>query len=145
SALHAQNPDDPLFNRIDADDPTAAVPTYDHLARGLVRVTLKLADNLDVIDGAGNVITNADRTIFVWRGVPSVRNVAYTAPYQYDGRAPTLEEQADGALHAHSQIDHEPSPEELGAIADFETRLFSSEGARKVSNDLDHGRTPDPV
>lgn len=32
-------------------------------AGGLVRVTLTLADNLDVIDADGNVITNADRTV----------------------------------------------------------------------------------
>src|SRR5262245_52418497 len=66
--------DDPLFARIDADDPNAATPTFDHLRAGLVRVTLALADNLDMIDGAGNVVTNASRTISVWRGVPSVEN-----------------------------------------------------------------------
>lgn len=145
SALYAQNPNDPLFNRIDADDPTAAVPTFDHLKAGLVRVTLKLAGNLDVVDGNGNVITKADRTIDVWRGVPSVNDVAYTAPYQYDGRALTLEQQADGALHAHSQIDHEPSAEELDAIAKFQSKLFSSNAAKKVAHDVDHGRTPAPV
>jgi cytochrome c peroxidase len=145
SALYAQNPGDPLFNRIDADDETAAVPTFEHLKRGLVRITLTLADNLDVIDGAGNVITNADRTVFVWRGVPSTYNVAYTAPYQLDGRAPTLAQQADGALHAHMQIDHEPSPAQLDAISDYEGKLFSSEAARKVANDIDHGRAPAPV
>src|SRR6185437_6430527 len=53
--------------------------------------------------------------------------------------------QADGALHAHSQIDHEPSPEELEAIADFESNLFTSSTARKVANDIDHGRAPAPV
>src|SRR6185369_1977269 len=62
-----------------------------------------------------------------------------------DGRAPTLQEQAAGALHAHSEIDHEPSPAELDAIADFEGKLFSSIAAKKVAGDLDHGRTPDPV
>ncbi len=105
AAVYAQNPHDPLFNPIDADDPGAAVPTYDHLKAGLVRVTLTLADNLDVVDASGNVITNAQRTISVWRGVPSTENVAYTAPYQYDGRAPTPSEvQAVGALDLHSQI-----------------------------------------
>src|SRR5579862_2293644 len=55
-ALRQQNPGDPLFNPIDADDPAASPPTYAHLQAGLVRVTIPLADNLDVIDAAGNVI-----------------------------------------------------------------------------------------
>src|SRR5947208_3262396 len=46
-ALSLQSPGDELFNRIDADDPDAAVPTYDHLRAGLVRVTVPLAANLD--------------------------------------------------------------------------------------------------
>ncbi|HET9988481.1 MAG TPA: cytochrome c peroxidase, partial [Kofleriaceae bacterium] len=119
-------PGDPLFARIDADDPTEAVPTYNHLAAGLVRITLQLADNLDVIDASGNVITNADRTISVWRGVPSIENVAYTAPYQYDGRAPTLPIQALNALRAHSQIQHDPHYDDLEEIAEFEKTVFSS-------------------
>ena len=61
-------------------------------------------------------IRSAARTISVWRGVPTIENVAYTAPYQYDGRAPTLEVQANGALQAHSQIDHQPSSEVVERI-----------------------------
>ena len=71
-ALALQSPSDPIFHRIDADDPDAEVLAFDHLKAGLIRVTVKLADNLDVIDINGNVITNADRTISVWRGVPSI-------------------------------------------------------------------------
>ena len=82
----AADPTDPLFNRIDADDPLAAEPTYEHLKKGLVRVVLHLPDNMDLIDFAGNVVTPPDRTLAVWRGVPSVENAAITAPYQYDGR-----------------------------------------------------------
>src|SRR6185369_9271523 len=92
-ARYQANPGDALFHPIDADDPAAATLTYDHLRKGLVRVGLSLAANLDVIDDAGNVITNADRTITVWRGVPTIENVALTVPYLSDGRAATLEEQ----------------------------------------------------
>jgi cytochrome c peroxidase len=144
-ALYASNPNDPLFNPIDADDPNAAVPTYNHLKAGLVRVTIKLADNLDVIDAAGNVITNADRTISVWRSVPTIENVAYTAPYQLDGRAPTLEVQANGALHAHSQIPRDPADNVLAMIADFERTIFSSPDAANVAAALAAGQTPPPV
>ena len=141
----ATPPDDPLFARIDADDPAAAVPTYRHLGAGLVRITLKLADNLDVIDANGNVITNADRTISVWRGVPTIENVGYTAPYQYDGRAPTLQVQALGALRAHSQLACDPRPGQLDAIADFEKTVFSSADAEEVADALDHHETPPPL
>jgi cytochrome c peroxidase len=145
TALYQANPHDELFNAIDADDPAAAVLTFDHLKAGLVRVTIKLADNLDVIDGAGNVVTNAARTISVWRGVPTIENVAYTAPYQYDGRAPSLQVQANAALHAHSQISHEPSAEVLQQIASFEQTVFSSDDAEDVAEALAHGQTPAPL
>src|SRR5262249_53589785 len=83
-ALFAQNPSDPLFNRIDDDDPNAAVPTYDHLKAGLVRVTIRIGDNLDVIEAAGNVVTNAARTIDVWTcwtDVSLARNQPDQAPF----------------------------------------------------------------
>ena len=142
NALAASHPNDVLFNRIDADDPTAAVPTYDHLRAGLVRVVIKLADNLDVIDGAGHVITNADRTVFVWRGVPTVENTAYTAPYQLDGREANLESQALGALRAHSQITGNVPFAKLEQIAMFEKHTFSDPDAAAVAAALDHGQTP---
>ncbi len=47
------NPSDPLFAAIDADDPTAATLTYEHLKKGLVRVWLTLPDNVDLIDAEG--------------------------------------------------------------------------------------------
>lgn len=141
----ATDPGDVLFDRIDADDPAAAVPAYDHLRAGLVRVTLRLADNLDVIDRFGNVITNPDRTIWVWRGVPTVENVAYTGPYQLDGRAATLEDQALGALRAHSAIDPDPDPDKLGQIAAFEERVFSSPEAGAVAAALAAGEDAPPL
>src|SRR4051812_39757042 len=88
SALHAQNPEDPLFNRIDADDPTAAVPTFDHLKAGLGRITLTLADNLAVIDGGGNVNPHPNRRADVWRGGPSRPAAASTPPHPNHGPAP---------------------------------------------------------
>jgi cytochrome c peroxidase len=145
--LLASDPEDPLFNPIDADDPAAASPSYEHLKKGLVRVVLPLADNLDVIDAAGNVVTSADRTIAVWRGVPSVENTAISAPYQYDGRAPTLQVQAQGAILAHSQ-GRVVRDRALDAIAELEASLFTSERARFVFDRLADGdeleQIPDP-
>jgi cytochrome c peroxidase len=140
--VYAEDPNDPLFNPIDADDPTAAVPTYQHLMAGMVRINITLADNLDVINTDGDVITNADRTVSVWRGVPTIENVTFTAPYQYDGRAATLPIQADDALHAHSQIAHKPSQQVLDQISDFERTVFSDLRAAEVGVTFDDGQAP---
>ncbi len=133
-----EDPNDPLFNRLDADDPLAEEPTYEHLKKGLVRVILTLPDNMDVIDFEGNVITSPDRTIEVWRAVPTVENAAITAPFQYDGRAETLQEQAQGAITAHSE-GGEVAKKDLDAIAAFQESLFTSGRARSVAKRLAHG------
>ncbi|MEO8182614.1 MAG: cytochrome c peroxidase, partial [Deltaproteobacteria bacterium] len=138
SARLATNPLDPLFNRIDADDPLAAEPTFEHLKKGLVRVVLDLPDNMDLLDLEGNVVTPPERTVEVWRGVPTVENVAISAPYQYDGRRATLQEQAQGAITAHSE-GAEVRRRELDAIAEFQEAQFSSDRARKVAWQLERG------
>lgn len=143
-ALLASDPSDPLFNRLDADDPDAEELTFEHLAKGLVRVVLPLADNVDVIDASGQVITNPERTIEVWRAVPTVANTAITAPYQYDGRAPTLEEQAQGAITSHSEGGVVPA-RALQRIAEFEKDQFSSWRARFVFERLEHGASLDDI
>ncbi|HET6146272.1 MAG TPA: cytochrome c peroxidase [Polyangia bacterium] len=135
------DPADPLFSRLDADDPAAATPTFAHLAKGLVRVVLPLPDNMDVIDFDGQVVTPADRTIAVWRGVPSVANTAYTAPYQLDGRAASLPEQAQGAITAHSQGPN-VSRRDLDRIAFFEGGEFSSGRAAFVGAMIELGVPP---
>jgi cytochrome c peroxidase len=136
--LWASDPSDPLFARIDADDPEAETLTFDHLRKGLVRVWLTVPDNVDIIDDAGEVVTPEDRRIFVWRSVPSILDVALTAPYQLDGRAVTLEEQAQGAITAHGE-GGKISKQDLRALAAFEREQFSSERARKVAEALEDG------
>ncbi len=130
--LWAERPHDPLFNAIDADDPTAETLTYNHLRKGLIRVWLKLPKNMDVIDKEGIVITPSDRQIFVWRSVPSIADVALTAPYQLDGREATLEQQAQGAITSHSE-GGPVSGQERRLIAAFERGIFSSDRARAVA------------
>jgi cytochrome c peroxidase len=136
--LLEENPDDPLFNAIDADDPTAKKLSFEHLKKGLVRVWLVLPDNVDLIDDDGHVITPRDRKIFVWRGVPSIVNTATSAPYQLDGRMATLEEQAQGAVTGHNQ-GGVVSKSELERIAAFERSVFSSDRARIVADELASG------
>lgn len=132
------SPNDPLFDAIDADDPAAKTLTFEHLKKGLIRVWLPLPDNVDLIDEQGNVNTPPDRKMYVWRSVPSILDAALTAPYQLDGRAATLEEQAQGAVTGHSSggtIAHE----ELALIAAFERKQFSSDRARSVAEELASG------
>lgn len=136
--LLASNPHDPLFNAIDADEPTAQTLTYEHLKKGLVRIWLTLPENVDVIDLAGKVTTPPDRKIFVWRSVPSIADSAITAPFQLDGRAATLEEQAQAAITSHSE-GGTASKKDLRLIAEFVRGQFSSERASKVAEELANG------
>jgi len=138
SARLEADPSDPLFNRIDADDPNAAELTFDHLKKGLVRVVLDLPDNMDLIDLEGNVVTGPERTVEVWRAVPTVENAAITAPYQYDGRRATLQDQAQGAVTAHSE-GGDVADKDLDAIAAFQEAQFTSDRARSVARQLSFG------
>lgn len=136
--LWEQNPDDPLFSAIDADDPTADPLTFEHLKKGLVRVWLSIPDNVDLIDDAGSVVTPPDRKLFVWRGVPSIEDAVLSAPYQLDGRVATLEEQVQGAITGHSEGKAAPKYE-IERIAAFERTVFSSDRARTVALELASG------
>lgn len=136
--LLQENPNDPLFNAIDADDPTAKTLTFEHLKKGLIRISLTLPDNVDLLDEEGNTTTPPDRKMFVWRSVPSILDTALTAPFQLDGHAATLEEQAQGAVIGHSG-GGTVSQEDLKLIADFERRQFSSDRSRRVAEELASG------
>ena len=137
------DPSDPLFHALDADDPDAATLTFDHLRqKGLVRVTLTLAANLDVIDENGDVVTNADRTLVVWRGVPTIENVALTGPFLSDGRAGSLAQQVAGALQAHSQITQHPSASKIDGIVAYEETVFSSPSVAAIFAAVSSGQPP---
>lgn len=132
------DPEDPLFHPLDADDPDADELTFDHLRKGLVRVTLALPAKMDVVDLQGRVITPPDRKIFVWRSVPSIANTAGVGPYQLDGREADLAQQAQSAIIAHSQGPSLPAAA-LARIANFERDQFSSLRARLVGQLLELG------
>jgi mono/diheme cytochrome c family protein len=133
-----ENPKDPLFSAVDADDPNAEVLTFDHLKKGLVRVWLTLPETMDVIDDDGEVITPTDRKIWVWRSVPSISDAALTAPYQLDGREASLVTQAQGAVTSHSE-GGEISTTDLESIAAFQQSVFSSNRARAVAEQAESG------
>ena len=105
------------------------MPTYEHLKKGLVRVVPDPARQHGPIDPFLDRDTPPDRRSTVWRAVPTVENTAITAPYQYDGRKGTLQEQAQGAVTAHSE-GGTVAQADLDAIAAFQLAQFSSNRAK---------------
>jgi len=116
-ARYQQDPTQPLFRPIDSDDGrgNSYATLLDH---ALFKVTIALNPNVSLIDAP------RDRTITVWRGVPSIANVQLTAPYLQDGRAATLPEQALGAIQGHMQPTRRPTARELEALDVFQREFF---------------------
>jgi cytochrome c peroxidase len=111
------DPGHPLFRPIDSDDGrgNSYATLLDH---ALFRVTLPLPPSVTLVD------TPLERTITVWRGVPSIANVGLTAPYLQDGRAATLPEQALGAIRGHMQPTRKPTARELESLETFQEQFF---------------------
>ncbi|MDB4945953.1 MAG: hypothetical protein JWP97_5487 [Labilithrix sp.] len=133
---HHPNADDPLFRSIDAND---FANDFSNLKRGLVRVVLKLPT-----DSAGNkLIWPLDdpgaTTVDVFRAVPTINNVAFTAPYQADGRFATLQIQAQSALDNHAEAKRKAPSFFLDDVSAFEKTQFSSHRARRLSDALASG------
>lgn len=124
---------DPLFNAIDAND---FAEDFTNLRKGLIRVTLPLPRNITIDELPGAT------EISVWRKVPSVKDVALTAPYQVDMRAATLQIQALGAAQAHSQVSVDPTQKTLDALAFFQLNQFSNDRSRDISAAIANGTQP---
>ncbi len=134
-AIYDRNPQDPIFRPIDSDD--GAGGGYTNLIEhGLIRVQVPLAANIRLVDAP------ARRTIVVLRAVPSIVNVALTAPYQQDGRIPTLQAQALAAVRAHFEPTRDPNPRELAALARFESALFEPQRLSEGPDDPDSAPQP---
>jgi cytochrome c peroxidase len=113
----ATNPDGPLFRAVDSDDGEGQ--GYSRLLdHAVFRVTIPLASNVTLLDEPMR------RTITVWRGVPSLDNVSLTAPYDQDGRAATLQDQAAGAIRDHFEPGRQPLGVELDSLALFLDEVF---------------------
>jgi cytochrome c peroxidase len=135
--------DDPLFRSLDAND--FAEDFTNLRTHALVRVFIELPT-----DAAGQklmwpVDDPTATVVAVWRSTPTVMNTAFTAPYQLDGRQPTLQAQALGALVGHSEITRDPKPRFLNDVAAFEELLFSSPAVKLLSAALANGTTPPPT
>jgi hypothetical protein len=115
--------DDPflIHDALDADGVgTTRVQTH-----GTIRLSIALPPWLSLADDPGA------RHVTVFRGIPSTRNTpALDAMLLHDGRAPTLQAQALGAIHDHYQNSVEPTAAQLDAIAEFQrtdAHFFSSD------------------
>jgi cytochrome c peroxidase len=100
-------------------------------AHATIRMTIPLPPWLSMADDPGAT------HVIVFRGIPSTLNTpAFDPVLLHDGRAPTLPEQALGAIHDHYQNTVEPTSEQLDAIAEFErtaARFFSTPALRKFA------------
>ena len=76
-------------------------------------------------------VTGKAQDRFVFR-VPSLRNVAVTAPYFHDGRAQTLEQAI--AEMAKSQLGRVLTEQEIGLIAGFLRTLTGEYRGRSLSD-----------
>ncbi len=154
--------DDPLFRPVDANDYRVngdQATDYTNLREhALIRVTLPLPGNVQLIDPATGQPSN-ERSVDVWRAVPTVINVKLTGPdalnpwardpnpsggYQLDARFGSLQEQALGALQAHAEIHMAPPQRFLDDLSAFQSVLFSSRGVRELSEAIETGMSPLP-
>jgi cytochrome c peroxidase len=86
-----------------------------------------------VVDLGRYVVTKVPRDRGVFR-VPSLRNVAVTAPYFHDGRAATLEWAVD--TMAKVQLGRTIPPEEIGLIVQFLHTLTGEYHGRPVTTSV---------
>ncbi len=127
-ARFRRNPNDPLFVHDGSDDDNGdGFGDGQHVTRMLQSATIlmriRLHDNVEV-KGHPEI-----REITVRRGIPTTLNTPALDPVlMLDGRQPTLQDQALGAITQHAQATRAVAPRELDLIANFQKtpRFFSS-------------------
>jgi hypothetical protein len=136
-----KDPQDPLFLHDGSDDGTGNGISR-ILEDATILVTIPLAPNVSLADDP------AARTVTLSRGIASTLNTPALDPVlMLDGRVPTLEQQAAGAIQDHAQ-GVVPSFASLRAIAEFQktNAFFSSPEVRRFAKyghplGLPRGRT----
>jgi cytochrome c peroxidase len=132
----ASNPNDPLFAGDGSDDGEGHGTTR-MLADATVLIKVPLAPKV-------SLLADPDaRFVTVRRGIPTTLNTPALDPVlMYDGRAPSLTEQARGAVLDHASPARMPSAMELLRLAEFQHgRPFLSSNA--MWQFAVHGRTPE--
>jgi len=131
----AKEPNDPLFLH-DGSDDGLGHGTSRMRTDATVLMTIHMADNVQLADDP------SARTVVLKRGIPTTLNTPALDPVlMLDGRQPSLEAQATGAIQDHAQ-GAVPSLADLQAIAAFEkTKAFlSSPAVRRFA--LENGEAP---
>jgi cytochrome c peroxidase len=139
--LHAQNPNDVLFLHDGSDDGNGNGVTR-ILEHATVLIPIPLASNVSLADDPGAT------TVTLRRGIATTLNTPALDPVlMLDGRAPTLELQAAGAIGDHAQ-GVVPSANDLRLIAEHQKTFafFSSAEVRRFARfggllPLPQGRT----
>jgi cytochrome c peroxidase len=130
-----QNADDPLFLHDGSDDGQGHGVTR-MVTDATILMTITMSANVQLADDP------AARTVVVRRGIPTTLNTPALDPVlMLDGRQPSLEAQATGAIQDHAQ-GVAPSFADLHAIADFQhtNAFFSSPALRRFA--LERGDAP---
>ena len=124
------DPDDPLFFHDGLDDGVQGTARIRKHAT--IRIERPLPPNIRIAEDP------LATSVVLFRGVPGTINTPALDPaLMYDLRAPTLEDQALGAIHDHAQNAVEPTQEQLELIADFQrtaSRFFSSDALEDFAN-----------
>ena len=131
----AKDPNDPLFVH-DGSDDGQGHGTSRMRQDATVLMTIRMASNVQLADDLDA------RTVVIPRGIPTTLNTpALDGVLMVDGRQPTLEDQASGAIQEHAQ-GAVPPIAGLQAIAAFQktNAFFSSPEVRRFA--LEHGPAP---
>ncbi|HTH01525.1 MAG TPA: cytochrome c peroxidase [Vicinamibacterales bacterium] len=131
----AQDPNDPLFVH-DGSDDGQGHGTSRMRRDATVLMTIRMADNIQLADDP------SAKTVVIPRGIPTTLNTpALDEVLMVDGRQPTLEQQATGAIQDHAQ-GAVPPIAALQAIAAFQktNAFFSSPEIRRFA--LEKGADP---
>jgi cytochrome c peroxidase len=160
---------DPLFRLVDgATCPTDDVSTigakrkaYELLInKGLIRIGLPLppAPNLQFevahVDDPYNCTTNPSTgltsptsgIVSIYRRPLPSTNLRFLTTIMWDGREPTLEDQANDATLIHAQANTVPTSDQQAQIVIFENGIFTSQILDEEACDLDEcGGSGDPV
>jgi cytochrome c peroxidase len=123
-----KDPNDPLFVHDGSDDGLGHGNSR-MLADATILMTIPLPANVTLADDP------RARSVIVRRAIPTTLNTpALDAVLMLDGRQPTLEAQAAGAIHDHAQ-GVGPSAAALDSIAQFQRTedFFSSDALRRFA------------
>jgi len=133
---------DPLFVH-DGSDDGAGNGTSRMLANATIRMEIPMRSNVRLADDP------TARSVVLFRGIPTTLNTPALDPVlMLDGRQPTLQLQAAGAIQQHAQVLVAPKEEDLDRIKQFQLTdaFFSSTALRDFARggeapSLPRGRT----